>query len=100
MWPLVPFIILFGVGYGGANALRPALIREYLGRAGFGTAFGFLMGVQMVGAIVGPILAGWVYDNWGAYQELWLVLSGLSVAAMLSIFTIPPVKELSPTTAR
>jgi len=89
-WLFMPFLILFGVGYGGNNALRPSLTREYFGRASFGAVFGLIIGINMLGGIVGPPAAGWVFDTWGSYQSMWLVLAGLAVAAMVSILTTPP----------
>jgi len=90
-WLLAFFIVLFGIGYGGCNALRPSLVREYFGRSNFGTVFGLVMGISALGGIMGPPLAGWVYDNWGSYQSIWFVFAGLSVVALVSVLTIPPV---------
>ena len=91
MWLIVPFIVFLGVGYGGTNALRVSMVREYFGRANFGTVFGFLTGINMLGVIVGPPLAGWVYDSWGSYQGIWFIFAGLPVAAIIAILTVPPV---------
>jgi len=90
IWLLVPFLILLGTGYGGNNALRPSLVREYFGRTNFGTVFGLIMGVNLLGGLVGPVLAGWVFDNWGSYDGIWFVFAGLAVAAVISILTTPP----------
>jgi len=86
----MPFFLLFGIGYGGCNAIRPALVREYFGRTNFGTVFGLLMGINMLGSIIGPPLTGWVYDNWGSYHGIWLIFAALPVVALISILTIPP----------
>jgi MFS family permease len=88
-WLLVPFLVLFGIGYGGNNALRPSMTREYFGRTSFGTIFGLLMGVNMLGNFIGPPAAGWVFDTWGSYQSIWFVLAGLALPAMLTVLTIP-----------
>ncbi len=90
IWPLVAFVILFGIGYGGCNALRPSLVREYFGRTNFGAVFGLMMGINMVGGIIGPPLAGWVYDNWGSYQGIWFIFAGLPVVSLISMLTITP----------
>ena len=90
VWLLVPFILLFGIGFGGINALRPAMVREYFGRANFGTIFGLIIGINMVGGILGPTIAGWAYDNWGGYQDLWFILAGLVVAPLIFILITPP----------
>lgn len=88
-WVLVPFLALLGVGYGGGNVLRPSLVREYFGRANFGAVFGLMMGIGAVGAIAGPTLAGWAYDNWGAYQGVWYLLAGLALVAVALVLSIP-----------
>ena len=92
IWLLAPFLLLFGIGYGGTNVLRAALAREYFGRTNFGTIFGLIVGISMLGSIVGPPLAGWVYDNWGSYQDIWFVFAGLAVVALISISTIPAAR--------
>jgi MFS family permease len=89
IWLLVPFLILFGIGYGGNNTLRASVIREFFGRSHFGTIHGFMMSVAIFGAIAGPPLAGWVFDNWGSYQVIWFVFVGLAVAALFAVATTP-----------
>jgi len=87
-WLLLPFLILFGIGYGGSITMRATLLREYFGRSKFGTILGFAMGVMMLGGIIGAPLAGWVFDNWGSYQGIWLVLAGMAVIGLVLITTI------------
>jgi len=89
-WMLVFFLALFGVGYGGTNALRPSLTREYFGRRNFGSIFGLILGIGAIGGIIGPTLAGWIYDNWGSYQSDWFLLAGLTIVAIISLSTMPP----------
>ncbi len=95
MWLLVPFLIIFGIGYGGSNSLRPSLSREYFGRTSFGTIFGLIVGIGGIGSIIGPTIAGWTYDNLGSYQVTWLVFAGLALVAIISILTITPVSNIS-----
>jgi len=90
---LVPFLVLFGIGYGGGSALRPSLVREYFGRSSFGAIFGLMAGINMLGNVIGPTAAGWVYDNWGSYQAIWLVFGGLAIVAVISTLTIRPVSK-------
>jgi MFS family permease len=84
-WVLVPFLILFGIGYGGLNVMRPALVQEYFGRSNFGTIFGIIIGVSMAGSIGGPAVAGWAYDNWGSYQGMWFLMALVPMAAMVTM---------------
>lgn len=94
IWLLVPFLVLLGIGYGGTNAILPPLAREYFGRTNFGSIYGLMEGIGTIGAIIGPTLAGWAYDNWGSYQIIWLLLAGLAVVAIISVFTITPVRNV------
>lgn len=93
-WLLVPFIVLFGIGYGGSNSLRPSLVREFFGRINFGAVLGWITGISALGGILGPPLAGWVYDNWGSYQGIWFVFAGLAVVGLISILTTPSATTL------
>jgi len=96
-WLLVLFLILFGIGYGGNNTLRGSVIGESFGRSNFGTIHGLVIGIMMVGSITGPPLAGWVFDNWGSYQPIWFVFTGLAVVGILLALTTPPNQRHSPT---
>ena len=73
--------------------MRASLTREYFGRANFGAVFGFVIGINMLGGIIGPTVAGWVYDNWGSYQGIWLILACLTIAAIILLLTISPTSK-------
>jgi len=77
-WAMVPFLLLFPIGHGGSMVVRGSILREYFGRDSFGKMIGVIMGSAAVGGIIGPILAGWVFDTVGSYQPIWLVLCGLT----------------------
>ena len=92
IWLLVPFILLFGIGYGGSTATRPSMVAEYFGRAKYGTILGLIVGINAVGAFVGPPLAGWVFDTWDSYHGIWLTYSGLAIVGSLLIANITRVE--------
>jgi sugar phosphate permease len=92
-WLLIPFLALFGTGYGGCSILRPGLAREYFGRRNFGTILGMATGVAMLGSISGAPLAGWVFDRWGSYQAVWLAFTFAPVFALLLLLTVAPVRS-------
>ena len=81
------FLLLFGVGYGGITALRAALTREYFGRAHFGSIFGVLIGVNAIGGIIGPPVAGWAFDTLADYTIAWVVLAVLLAVSAFFIVT-------------
>jgi MFS family permease len=92
-WILVPFIILFGIGFGGPVPMTMALLYKSFGRASLGIVAGTCMAVIMIGNIVGPPLAGWFFDHYGSYQGAWFVFIGVIIAGGISVLTIPRLKS-------
>ena len=91
-WFLVPFLIPFGIGFGGTNTMRAVLPREYFGAKNFGTILGFLMGVGTLGSIIGAPLAGFVFDRLGSYQSIWFAYAILAIVSLIIIATTPSLK--------
>jgi MFS family permease len=92
LWLMIPFLLFFGIGYGGSTGIRPSIVSEFFGRANFGSIFGFIIGINALGGIFGPFLAGWVYDTWGSYEGIWLAYCGLAIAALLLVINVSRVK--------
>lgn len=91
-WAVLLFLLLFSPGHGGSMVLRASILREYFGRDSFGKLIGITMGSQAIGGIIGPTLAGWVFDTFGSYQVIWLVFSGsmgLAIGLVLRIREYP-----------
>ncbi len=89
LWALAPFLLFYGIGYGGGNAMRPSLTSEVFGRESFGKVFGLMVGINSLISSVGPLLAGWTYDNLGSYQPIWFIYAGLAFIALISVLTTP-----------
>ena len=56
------FIVLFAFAY-GAGILNWAIVGDYFGRARFATLRGMMGLVFSGGAVVGPVLLGYLFDN-------------------------------------
>ena len=95
-WLLVPFLILFGISFGGNVPMRVALLMEYFGRRNFGTVLGFMLGIIALISMTGPPLAGWIFDTWGSYQGTWLGFAVLAFAGLIIMATIPPARTTQP----
>jgi predicted MFS family arabinose efflux permease len=92
-WMVVPFVIAFSIGWGWSVTTRITLIREYFGRANFGTILGCCSGVMMVGNISGSPLAGLIYDTWGSYHWAWILYTGVTLVGMVLVFSLPQAKR-------
>ncbi|MFC1942798.1 MFS transporter [Chloroflexota bacterium] len=90
MWIIVLFIIIFGIGWGAIVTTRVTILREYFGKRKFGSIFGIITGFGALGSVLGPLFAGWVFDQWGSYQIAWLTLIVLAFFGMIIITATPP----------
>ncbi|HUV59303.1 MAG TPA: MFS transporter [Desulfatiglandales bacterium] len=88
IWVVFLFILLFSSGYGGNMVLRGSILREYFGRRSFGKMIGITMGSASIGGIIGPTLAGWIFDTLGSYHLIWLAFCGLSGLAIILVLRI------------
>ncbi len=89
-WAIYLFLLLFSPGFGGGAVLRGAVLREYFGRDSFGKMIGILMGFASIGGIIGPTLAGWVFDALGSYDFIWLVFAGCMSLGIILALRIKP----------
>jgi MFS family permease len=87
-WQLIPFLLLFGPGYGGTIPLRAALQREYFGRKAFGAIQGLMLAVMTIGGIVGPPFAGWVFDVRQDYRLAWLLFAAITALVVPLVLAI------------
>jgi MFS family permease len=85
---LAGFVTLYGLALGVLAAVTPALARDVLGAARFGTLFGVLQLLAMLTAAAGPVIAGVVFDATGRYSgaiALWASAMGASLAVALAM---------------
>lgn len=92
-WLLVPSLTFFGIGYGGNVTLLGILVARYFGRGNFGAILGWLWGILLVGNVAGPPVAGWVFDNYGSYQWVWLAFAALVVVGAVVMANIPKHRD-------
>jgi MFS family permease len=90
-WLIIPAVILCGMGWGGATVLHPVLLREYFGVGNLGSIIGFSMGITVIGVIVSPPLTSWIFETFGNYRIVWLILIGVVIFSVVSQLTNPPV---------
>jgi len=72
--------------------IRGALQADYFGTKAFGAIQGIVFTIAQVGGLIGPVFAGFMFDETESYRLAFLVLSGgalISVPLALSI--TPPV---------
>lgn len=69
---LAVFALAFGLFYGGFVALVPAVTADLFGLRAMSSVLGVLYTSVALGTLLGPTLAGWVFDSTGSYT--WPIL--------------------------
>jgi MFS family permease len=91
-WMFLLFGIIFGLGIGGINALRPPVLVEYFGIGNFGAIFG-LSTIAANLSLIAQIMTGWTFDTFHSYKPFWLVLIVCCVIAIILMMTMPKVQK-------
>ncbi len=93
-WVILVFLLCFSPGMGGIIVLARTIQREYFGRDSFGKILGIIMGSGSIGGIIGPTLAGWVFDTLRSYHFIWLGFCGFSGLSIWLILSIKPLMKI------
>jgi MFS family permease len=82
------FSFAFGFGYGGMQVLFSPLVAELFGIRSHGVilAAGALVG--SIGAAIGPIVAGYIFDVFGSYTLAFILCAILAFAGFVSTFLL------------
>ena len=81
---LALFALWFGLSYGGIVSLLPALCMDLFGARAVSSIIGMLYTGAALGNLLGPVVAGAVFDRMGSYGPvIWgcVALSGLATLA-------------------
>ena len=78
----------FALGFGGVIPVRPAFQAEYFGMRAFGAIQGLVFTIATLGALFGPVFAGWMYDETDSYRLAFVLLSLGSFAAVPLVLSI------------
>lgn len=82
------FLVIYGLAYGGAIPLLMAFRGELFGRERFATISGVMAPFKMIGNVVGPVFAGYVFDITGSYRFAFLVFVLLAVLSAVFFFLV------------
>jgi len=87
-WSLYLFSIVFGFAYGGMQVLFSPLVAELFGTRSHGVilAAGALVG--SIGAAIGPIVAGYIFDALGSYSIAFAICAMLAFTGLVSTFLL------------
>jgi len=74
-----------GFAYGALIAAVPVVILDRTGGRGFAAAFGRIFSAWGVAGLIGPSLAGLLFDHTGSYNSTLLLAGGAAVISLIVI---------------
>ncbi len=86
---LIFLAVFYGVFYGGLVALLPAIVADYFEGGAISGIIGALYTHISIGALVGPWLAGYVFDIFASYTVVLIAGFVLNIISTVLIFCLP-----------
>ena len=88
-WALAVFALLFGAFYGGFVAMAPSIMADYFGLKALGAVLGAQYASVAIGVLLGPPVAGFLFDFSGVYLAAILVGAALAFAGAVLVVLCP-----------
>ena len=91
LWMLYLFAAAFGFSWGTLAVIRMPLIAEVFGLGSLGAILGTLELGASTGSIIGPFLAGWLFDVTGEYAAAFLVTAAVAIIGLVLTILLRPI---------
>jgi MFS family permease len=85
LWLIFTLVLVFGFGFGATMPIRLAMISQLFGIRSVGTMLGILSFGFAVGGIIGPVLAGYIFDVSRSYDIAFLAGGLLIIIGTLAV---------------
>ena len=94
LWMLYLFAIFIGLANGGNVASDSPLVARLFGLKSMGSIVGISSCAFSIGAALGPIITGYVFDSTGSYQQAFMICAAFSVLGIVMASIMRPTKKL------
>ncbi len=81
-WQLYLFAVVLGLGWGGMQVLFSPLVAELFGLKAHGVILGAAAFGGSIGATLGPLAAGYMFDKTHSYSLVFIICAVLSIIAV------------------
>lgn len=82
------FVVIYGLTYGGCIPLMMAFRGDIFGRKNFAQMSGIMSPFRMIGNVVGPVLAGYLFDVTGSYRIAFIAFAALAAMSGISFYFV------------
>lgn len=94
---VLAFVVIHGLAWGWRGPQMTAIRADYFGRSAFGKIMGVSNLVILSGTVVGPLLAGYLYDRTGDYRLGFDILAAIALSgSVFFLLARPPHKHPLP----
>lgn len=88
------FGVILGASLGISRTVGTVVWPAFYGRLNLGSIFGFIYAISIIGAAIGPLPFGFVFDRIGSYQPVLVVSAMISILlALISLYIKKPIKN-------
>lgn len=93
---LYPYAICMGSGFGACFTCLQTILSNYYGPKVYPLVLGITMPIGTILGAIGPVTAGWFYDKYGTYSQVFFIIAGLCfLSVILLILAKPPARSAS-----
>ncbi len=82
------FVLIYGLTYGGCIPVLMAFRGDIFGRKNFAQMSGIMSPFRMIGNVVGPVLAGYLFDVTGSYRVAFIAFAALAAMSGISFYFV------------
>jgi MFS family permease len=87
------FVVVYGLGYGGAIPLTVALRADLFGRKNYATIAGITMSLAVIGTVSAPLFAGYLYDTTHSYSLAFYIFVAMIILSGFFFLMIPQTTQ-------
>jgi OFA family oxalate/formate antiporter-like MFS transporter len=91
-WMIIPFILLYGPGFGATTPLLPGIQADYFGVRSFASIRGMMSIAFSAPGIIAPVFAGWIFDNYHSYTIAFQIYAAMAALGIVALMMIPKRK--------
>ena len=93
VWIFYLLAVGLGIGQGGVTTSESPLVAKLFGLSSHGSILGIVSFGFTIGAAIGPLLTGYIFDVSGSYQTAFLVCAAISIVGLVLAALLAPHKS-------
>jgi len=93
VWMLYLFGALYGTGHGAIFTMITPMTAWLFGLRSLGTILGAIFFIATFGGLIGPVLAGRIFDVTGSYQPVFIACMALNIVSIILMLFLRPTSN-------